>query len=67
MYSEVSLYFREDLDPIYICEELDQRCPINDNGDAKFTTFDVMPKSGPQGTVLVIIKLTKNAVALPFL
>lgn len=39
---------KEDIDPIYYCEEL-TACPINDNGDAKFTTFEVDPKSGPQG------------------
>ncbi|WAR19856.1 CTuncharacterized [Mya arenaria] len=37
-----------DLDPIYYCE-LIPACPINDNGDAHFTSFQVSPKSGPQG------------------
>ncbi|KAH3844335.1 hypothetical protein DPMN_086593 [Dreissena polymorpha] len=37
-----------DLDPIYYCELL-PLCPINDNGDAKFSVFEVNPTSGPQG------------------
>ena len=40
--------FSADLDPIYYCE-LIPACPIKDDGDAKFTAFQVNPKSGPQG------------------
>ena len=40
--------FRADLDPIYYCE-LIPACPVNDNGDAKFTSFTASPTSGPQG------------------
>jgi hypothetical protein len=38
-----------DLDPIWYCEIL-KACPINDNGDAKFTKFTITPNQGPQGT-----------------
>lgn len=41
--------FRADLDPIYYCE-LIPACPVNDHGDAKFTSFTATPQSGPQGT-----------------
>ncbi|XP_045164928.2 countin-1-like [Mercenaria mercenaria] len=44
----VNIIQKEDLDPIYYCE-LIPVCPVNDNGDAKFTTFEIDPKSGPQG------------------
>ncbi|XP_060081667.1 countin-3-like [Ylistrum balloti] len=44
----VKLLQQADLDPIYFCELL-KTCPINDNGDAKITTFTVTPSSGPQG------------------
>ncbi|XP_021378016.1 countin-1-like isoform X1 [Mizuhopecten yessoensis] len=45
----VKLLQKADLDPIYFCELL-KTCAINDNGDAKITTFSVSPSSGPQGT-----------------
>ncbi|XP_069116842.1 countin-3-like [Argopecten irradians] len=45
----IKLIQKADLDPIYFCEIL-KTCPINDNGDAKITTFTVTPSSGPQGT-----------------
>ncbi|XP_060605404.1 countin-1-like [Ruditapes philippinarum] len=44
----INIINKEDLDPIYYCE-LIPACPVNDNGDAKFTTFEIDPKSGPQG------------------
>jgi hypothetical protein len=34
-----------DLDPIFYCELL-KACPINDNGDAKITSFVITPTSG---------------------
>lgn len=44
----IKLIEKADLDPIYFCE-LINLCPINDNGDAKFTSFTITPSSGPQG------------------
>ncbi|XP_045164937.2 countin-1-like [Mercenaria mercenaria] len=45
----IKIIQKADLDPIYYCE-LIPVCPINDNGDASFTSFTATPKSGPQGT-----------------
>ncbi|CAF3349365.1 unnamed protein product [Rotaria socialis] len=42
-----------DPDPIWYCE-IARLCPINDNGDAKFVKFSVLPSTGPQGTTFVI-------------
>ncbi|KAK3597884.1 hypothetical protein CHS0354_029466 [Potamilus streckersoni] len=44
----IKLIDKADLDPIYFCELL-KTCPINDNGDAHVTVFNVVPKTGPQG------------------
>ena len=48
-------FCRADLDPIYYCELLDV-CAINDYGDARITNASVTPKSGPQGTLLIICR-----------
>ena len=52
-----------DPDPIYICEELDQLCPINDKAAANLTTLSVAPTAGPQGTTFnidAVFKVTKE-------
>ncbi|CAF0780001.1 unnamed protein product [Adineta ricciae] len=38
----VKLMEKADIDPIYYCEVM-KICPINDNGDAKFKSFAVLP------------------------
>ncbi|XP_035680752.1 countin-1-like isoform X1 [Branchiostoma floridae] len=48
-----------DLDPIYYCELLKQ-CTIKDDGDAKITSLDVSPKSGPQGTFMIDVEYTSK-------
>lgn len=51
---------KADLDPIYFCE-LVPACPVNDNGDASFTSVDVTPTKGPQGEFDVSFEyLSKN-------
>ncbi|KAL4237230.1 hypothetical protein ACF0H5_001949 [Mactra antiquata] len=56
----VNIIQKADLDPIYYCE-LIPVCGVNDNGDAKFTTFDVSPKSGPQGVFQIAFEyVSKN-------
>jgi len=42
-----------DLDPIWYCE-MAKMCPVNDNGDAKITTFSILPATGRQGTTFAI-------------
>ncbi|CAF4863492.1 unnamed protein product [Rotaria sp. Silwood1] len=42
-----------DLDPIYFCESL-KLCPINDNGDAKFKSFVILPPHGPVYSTFII-------------
>ncbi|CAF1184847.1 unnamed protein product [Rotaria sp. Silwood1] len=42
-----------DLDPIYFCESL-KICPINDNGDAKFKSFSILPSHAPVYSTFVI-------------
>jgi hypothetical protein len=42
-----------DLDPIWYCE-IAKLCPVNDNGDAKISTFSVLPATGPKGTTFAI-------------
>jgi len=49
----IKIIIKVDLDPIWYCELVDM-CPINDNGDAKFTKFSVTPTSGHSGTEFVI-------------
>jgi len=43
-----------DPDPLWICMELDQTCPINDDAKANITELIVKPASGPQGTTFNI-------------
>ncbi|CAM4989271.1 unnamed protein product, partial [Rotaria socialis] len=43
-----------DPDPIWYCE-IARLCPINDNGDAKFVKFSVLPSTGPQGTTFEVL------------
>ncbi len=51
---------KADLDPIYYCELL-KTCKIVDNGDAKITSFKVLPSSGPQGTFVADLQyVSKN-------
>jgi hypothetical protein len=45
----VKLIENADIDPIYYCEEI-KLCPINDNGDAKFKSFIILPARAPMGT-----------------
>jgi len=49
----IKLIEKADLDPIWYCE-IARMCPINDHGDAKITTFSILPASGPQGTTFAI-------------
>jgi hypothetical protein len=55
----VKIIQKADLDPIYYCE-LIPACPVNDNGDAKFDSFDVTPKSGPQGDFTLTFQYTSE-------
>ena len=41
-----------DMGPITLCQVLNA-CPVNDDGDAKFTKISVSPNSGPQGVFVV--------------
>lgn len=43
-----------DPDPIYICEEIDHICPVNDHAKANITALTVQPAAGPQGTTFNI-------------
>jgi hypothetical protein len=49
----IKLIEKADLDPIWYCE-IAKMCPINDHGDAKITTFSVLPATGRQGTTFAI-------------
>jgi len=52
-----------DPDPIWICMELDQTCPINDKAAANITSLVVKPLSGPQGsnfTIEMVYKVTET-------
>ncbi|CAF1464454.1 unnamed protein product [Rotaria magnacalcarata] len=49
----VKIIDKADIDPIYYCERI-KVCPINDNGDAKFKSFVILPPHGPQGTTFSI-------------
>ncbi|CAF3491669.1 unnamed protein product [Rotaria socialis] len=42
-----------DLDPIYFCESL-KVCPINDNGDAKFKSFAILPSHAQAYSTFII-------------
>ncbi|CAF3728116.1 unnamed protein product [Rotaria sp. Silwood1] len=42
----IKLIEKADLDPIYYCETM-KLCPINDNGDAKFKSFVILPPHAP--------------------
>ncbi|CAF0771713.1 unnamed protein product [Adineta steineri] len=48
----VKALIKADLDPIWYCEMADL-CPINDHGDAKFTNFQITPKTAPEGSTFV--------------
>jgi len=60
----IKLLSAADPDPIYICEELDQLCPINDKASANITSLAVSPASGPAGTTFSISALytVKNPI-----
>jgi len=52
-----------DPDPLWICMELDQTCPINDNAKANITSLVVKPPSAPAGsnfTIEMIWKVTNT-------
>jgi len=49
----IKILDKADIDPIWYCE-IAKMCPINDHGDAKITTFSILPASGPQGTTFAI-------------
>ncbi|CAF1196132.1 unnamed protein product [Adineta steineri] len=42
-----------DIDPIWYCQ-IAKLCPINDNGDAKFLDFQMIPSTGRVGTEFII-------------
>ncbi|CAF0781842.1 unnamed protein product [Didymodactylos carnosus] len=49
----IKLIIKVDIDPIWYCE-IAKMCPINDQGDAKFTDFKIAPNTGKRGTTFVI-------------
>ncbi|CAF3984870.1 unnamed protein product [Rotaria sordida] len=50
-----------DIDPIYYCETI-KLCPINDNGDAKFKSFAILPPRAQTGSTIDVnmVFVTKN-------
>ncbi|CAF0717260.1 unnamed protein product [Adineta steineri] len=57
----IKLMNKADIDPIYYCEKM-SLCPINDNGDAKFKSFAVLPARAKMGTKIAIdfVYVSKN-------
>ena len=55
----IAIIEKADLDPIWYCEML-KACPINDNGDASITNFQVVPQQGPQGTFTINLSYDSN-------
>jgi len=49
----IKLIDKADLDPIWYCE-IAEMCPVNDHGDAKITTFSILPATGRKGTTFSI-------------
>ncbi|CAF1205421.1 unnamed protein product [Adineta ricciae] len=60
----VKLIEKADIDPIYYCEVM-KICPINDNGDAKFKSFAVLPPRAQTESKIAVdmVYVSKNGTA----